>query len=141
VFNAIYDSPSVTKPTAYQRPSTPNPTAETLLSAVSKARADLPVLISDNRAFFAARGPAALEARSKLMSAVDQFEKDRIPEVDDASASLDEAGKRRAAEYVRQLRRLAADLRSKEFEASADISEIAERYRLSSIEADIVGPR
>jgi hypothetical protein len=75
------------------------------------------------------------------MSAVDQFEKDRIPEVDDAGASLDEAGKRRAAEYVRQLRRLAADLQSKEFEASADISEIAERYRLSSIEADIAGPR
>ena len=142
VFNAIYDSPSVTKPTAYQRPSTPpNPTAETWRSAVAKARADLPALISDNRAFFAARGPAALEVRSKLMSAVDQFEKDRIPEVDDASASLDEAGKRRAAEYVRQLRRLAADLQSKEFEASADISEIAERYRLSSIEADIVGPR
>jgi hypothetical protein len=71
---------------------------------------------------------------------VDQFEKDRIAEVDDAGAGLDDAVRRKAAEYVRQLRRLAADLRSKEFEASVDADGLAERYRLAALEQEINAP-
>lgn len=138
VFNAIYDSPGMAKPTAYERRAEPpNAPLDTWRSAAAKARADLAALLADNRAFFAARGPAALEARNKLGASVDQFEKDRIAEVDDAGAALDDAGRRKAAEYVRQLRRLAADLRGKEFEASLDADSLAERYRLSAIEQEI----
>ncbi len=75
-----------------------------------------------------------MDARAKLAASVDQFEKDRIAEVDDAGAGLDDAARRKAAEYVRQLRRLAADLRAKEFEASLDVDGVLERYRLAAIE-------
>ena len=86
-----------------------------------------------------ARGPAAVEARTKLGAAVDQFEKERIAEVEDAGAGLDDAARRKSAEYVRQLRRLALDLRNKEFESSVDADALAERYRLVAIEQEISG--
>jgi hypothetical protein len=135
-FNAIYDSPSLSKPTSFQRTSEPvNSPLETWKTATGKVRGDLPALLQENRAFFAAKGPAAVDARSKLSAAVEQFEKDRIAEIDDAGAGLDDAAARRkAGEYVRQLRRLAADLRAKEFEASLDVDGILERYRLGAIE-------
>jgi hypothetical protein len=68
---------------------------------------------------------------------VDQFEKDRIAEVDDAGAGLEDAARKKAAEYVRQLRRMAADLRAKEFESSVDADGLVERYRLAAIEQEI----
>jgi len=140
VFNAIYDSPSASKPTAYQRPvEPPNASLESWRAAAGKVHADLAALLADNRAFFAARGPAAVEARTKLGAAVDQFEKERIAEVEDAGAGLDEAARRKSAEYVRQLRRLALDLRNKEFESSVDADALAERYRLAAIEQEISG--
>jgi hypothetical protein len=138
MFNAIYDSPSASKPTAYQRPAEPaNTSLESWRASAAKARADLTALLADNRAFFAARGPSAVEARAKLSAAVDQFEKERIAEVDDAGASLDDAAHKKSAEYVRQLRHLATDLRTKEFESSVDADALAERYRLPTIEQGI----
>ena len=141
VFNMIYDSPSMAKPTAYQRPAEqPNASLENWRTATAKARADLAALLAANRAFFAARGPAAVEARGKLGAAVDQFEKERIADVDDAGVALDDSARRKAAEYVRQLRRLASDLRTKEFEPSVDADGLAERYRLAAIEQEITAP-
>jgi len=140
VFNAIYDSPGMANPSAFQRPAEQaSPQMESWSGAVGKVHADLPALLRQNRAFFAARGPAAVEERSKLTAAIDQFEKDRISEVEDAAAALDEAGKRRAGDYVRQLRRMAADLRTKEFEGAVDAGVLAERYRLAAIEQEIAG--
>jgi hypothetical protein len=142
MFNAIYDSPSASKPTAYQRPAEPaNTSLENWRAAAAKARADLTALLADNRSFFAARGPAAVEARAKLSAAVDQFEKDRITEIDDSGASLDDAAHKKSAEYIRQLRHLATDLRSKEFESSVDADALAERYRLPTIEQGVTEPR
>jgi hypothetical protein len=142
VFNAIYDSPAMAKPSTFQRPAEQaNPGIESWSGVVGKVHADLAALLRQNRAFFAARGPAAVEERSKLAAAIDQFEKERIAEVEDAAARLDEAGKRRAGEYVRQLRRMATDLRTKEFEAAVDAGVLAERYRLAAIEQEIAaGP-
>jgi hypothetical protein len=138
VFNAIYDSPSAVKPTAFRKPvEAATPHVESWRSAVAKVHADLADLLRENRAFFAARGPAAVEARSKLSAAIDQFEKDRIPEMEDVGAGMDDAGRRKTAEYVREMRRLAADLRSKEFEAAVDADGLAERYRLAAIEQEI----
>jgi hypothetical protein len=138
VFNAIYDSPSAAKPTAFQRPAEPaNASLETWKAATGKVHSDLASLAADNRAFFAAKGPAAIEARAKLGAALDQFEKERIAEVDDAGAGLEDAARRKSAEYVRELRRLAADLRSKELDTSADADSLAERYRLVAIEQEI----
>jgi hypothetical protein len=138
VFNAIYDSPGMAKPSTFQRPAEQaSPQMQSWTGAVAKVHADLPALLRQNRAFFAGRGPAAVEERSKLAAAIDQFEKERISEVEDATAALDEAGRRRAGDYVRQLRRMAADLRTKEFEGAVDAGVLAERYRLAAIEQEI----
>jgi hypothetical protein len=138
VFNAIYDSPGMAKPSSFQRPAEQaSPWMESWSGAVGKVHAGLPALLRLNRAFFAARGPAAVEERSKLAAAIDQFEKERISEVEDAAAALDEAGKRRAGEYVRQLRRMATDLRATEFEGAVDAGVLAERYRLAPLEQEI----
>ncbi len=142
VFNAIYDSPAMAKPSSFQRPAEQvNPGIESWSGVVGKVHADLAALLRQNRAFFAARGPAAVEERGKLAAAIDQFEKERIAEAEDAAARLDEAGKRRAGDYVRQLRRMATDLRTKEFEAAVDAGVLAERYRLAALEPEIAaGP-
>ena len=134
------------RPSTFQRPaSQANPRFESWSGALAKVHAGLPALLRQNRAFFAARGPAAVEERGKLAAAIDQFEKERISEVEDAAAALDEAGKRIAGDYVRQLRRMAADLRAKEFEGAVDAGVLAERYRLAALEQEIAarltGPR
>jgi hypothetical protein len=143
VFNAIYDSPGMAKPSTFQRPAErANPGMESWSGVVAKVHAGLAALLRQNRAFYAARGPAAVEERSKLAAAIDQFEKERISEVEDAAAGLDEAGKRKAADYVRQLRRMATDMRAREFEAAVDAGVLAERYRLAALEQEIApGPR
>ena len=46
----------------------------------------------------------------------------------DTAAGLDEAGRRKASDLVRAMRRAAADLRTKEVEAGVDADGLAERY-------------
>ena len=135
VFNAIYDAPSVAKPSAYQLPAeAPSAPLESWRAATGKVHDDLALLLADNRAFLAARGPAAVEARNKLETALVQFEKERLAEVEDAAAALEGTPRRKAAQYARQLRRLASDLRTKEFDSSIDADGLAERYHLAAIE-------
>jgi Zinc carboxypeptidase len=143
IFNAIYDSSSLAKPSSLPKPSdkkqseTGSPQSESWNAVTNRVHADLSALLRQNQTFFAARGPQAVEERGKLSAAVDQFEKDRIPEVQDAAAELDDAGRRKAAEYVRQLRRVAADLKGKEFESSLNQDGLLERYRIAAIEQEI----
>ena len=129
-FNAIYDSPASGKPTAAARPAAvaANPQQESWRAVVSKVRADLAAMLLVNRAFFAAKGQAAMDERAKLNAAVDQFERDRIQEVQDTAGGLDEAGRRKASDLVRAMRRAAAELRNKEIEAGVDGDGLAERY-------------
>ena len=67
-------------------------------------------------------------ARTRAQSVFDAFEKDRIQEVQDTAAGLEAEGKRKAADLVRAMRRAAADLRTKEVEASVNADALAERY-------------
>ena len=138
VFDAIYDGPNMTRPAAAKAEASAAASRNDAWPVAARVHSDLSALLKQNRAFFAARGPAAIEERAKLTTAVDQFEKDRIPEVEDAGAALrDDAAKRKANEYVRALRRAATDLRSKEFEASIDDEAFRERYQLATIEREI----
>jgi hypothetical protein len=128
-FNAIYDSPASAKPTAPARAAGgPSAPADPVRALVTRVRGDFGALIAQNRAFFAARGQAALDERAKLNLAVDTFEKDRIQEVQDTAAGLEGDGKRKASDLVRSMRRAAADLRGKEVEAGVDADTFAERY-------------
>ncbi len=135
VFNAIYDSPGMSKPTAYRKPSeSANSSPDAWRAAVAKVNAELAKLLEANRAYFAAKGPAAVEARNKLVAAVDQFEKDRVAELQDAAIGMDDVTRRKAAGYIRELRGLAVDLRTKEFESSVDVEGLLERCRLTGLE-------
>ncbi len=138
VFNALYDAPSLAKPTSFQKPSEPpGAPPESWRAVTGRVHADLAALLAQNQAFFAARGPKAVEERGKLSAAVDQFERERIPEVEDAATAMQDPARRKAVEYLRQLRRIAADLKSKEFESSLDRDALLERYRLAAIEQEI----
>ena len=139
IFNAIYDSPSSAKPTSFQKPpETSASQPEGWRAATARVQSDLAALLRQNQAFFAARGAQAVEERTKLFAAIDQFEKERIPEVEDGAIELNESARRKAGEYVRQLRRLSADLRSKELESTLNVEGLSERYRLSSIQQEVV---
>jgi hypothetical protein len=141
VFNAIYDSWSLASPSIPQRPlELLSPQSESWKAVTGRIHSDLATLLQANKAFFAARGQQAVEERGKLSAAVDQFERDRIPEAEDAAAQLDEPARRKAAEYLRQVRRLAVDLKSKEFEGSLSPDALLERYRLAAIEQEITPP-
>ena len=69
-----------------------------------------------------------MEERAKLNAVVDAFEKDRIQEVQDMMGGLDEAGRKKASDLVRAMRRAAADLRTKEAESGLDADGLAEKY-------------
>jgi hypothetical protein len=129
VFNAIYDSPASAKPTAALRggggAAAP---ADPLRALTARVRADLGTMLAQNRAFFAAKGQAAVDEKAKLNAAVDAFEKDRIQEVQDTAAGMDADGKRKASDLVRAMRRAAAELRAKEIESTVDADALAERY-------------
>jgi hypothetical protein len=129
-FNAIYDSPASAKPTAAPPAAAARGPADPWRAVVALVLADLGTLLQLNRAFFAARGQAAVEERDKLNAAADRFEKDRIQEVQDSATGMDEASRKKSGELVRAMRRAAADLRVKEIEAGVDVSALAQRYKI-----------
>lgn len=127
-FNAIYDSPASARPTTPARAAGGAAAPDPVRAMSARVRADLGAILLQNRAFFAARGQAAVDERAKLNAAVDAFEKDRIQEVQDMMGGLDEAGRKKASDLVRAMRRAAADLRTKEVEAGLDADGLAEKY-------------
>jgi hypothetical protein len=129
-FNAIYDSPASARPTAAPRASASSAPADPLRAVTARVRSDLAAILVQNRAFFAARGQAAVDERAKLNTLIDQFEKDRIQEVQDVSGALDPDGKRKASDLIRAMRRAATDLRTKEIESSVDADALADRYSI-----------
>jgi hypothetical protein len=142
IFNAIYDSPAVTKPTSIPKPSelkaaTVGAELETWKAVTNRVHADLAALLRLNQTFFAARGLQAVDERNRLLAAVDQFEKGRIQEVADAATELNESARKRVGEYLRELRRIASDLKTREFESSLSQDALLERYRLTAIELEV----
>jgi len=127
-FNAIYDSPASAKPSAPARAAGGAAPPDAVRTMSARVRTDLGAMLLQNRSFFAARGQAAVEERTKLNASVDAFEKDRIQEVQDMMGGLDETGRRKASDLVRAMRRAAAELRTKEVEAGLDADGLAEKY-------------
>ncbi|MCU1261468.1 MAG: hypothetical protein JWO80_4353, partial [Bryobacterales bacterium] len=123
VFNAIYDSPAVSKPTA---PSAVP--ADVITPEISKIHTALSALLDQNRAFFSAKGAKAIEEKAKLNAAVDQFQRDTVP-VQPSVLST--------APFTAQLRKLSEDLRTKEFDASQTTGDLLEKYGLARTELDI----
>jgi hypothetical protein len=96
-------------------------------------RGEISRLLELNRTYFTARGPKAAEDGKALEAALDAFQRDRLPLLDDVRAQVEDAGVgRSAASFSAQLKRLAVDLRTKDFSASK-VEELLEQYRLAVI--------
>lgn len=145
IFNAIYDSPSVTRPSSFQKPAerkesdSASSRTESWRGMINRVHSDLGALLRQNQTFFSSKGPQAIEERGKLFAAVDQMERERISDIQDAATELNEPARKKVGEYVRQLRRLAADLKSKEFDGSVTLDGLFDRYRLVAMEEEING--
>ena len=129
IFNALYDSPGAGQPTSRSKRAAPAE-ASRWSAAVARVHAELAALLKQNQAFHQARGAKAVEERGKLTNMADQFKRDVLPEVEDAALSLTDSARRTVPDYLRQLRRAASDLESKE-------SVAMEKYGLAAIERAI----
>jgi hypothetical protein len=86
-----------------------------------------------NRTYFSARGPAAAAPGKELETALDAFQRDRIPLLDDLRAQVEDAAIVRAeAAWSAQLVRLAVDLRSKDYSASK-VEDLLDQYKLAVV--------
>ena len=84
-----------------------------------------------NRAYFTARGPRAAEDGKTLEAALDAYQRDRIPLLDDLRAQVEDAAAARGdAAFSAQLKRLAADLRTKDFSATK-LEDLLEQYKVA----------
>jgi ribosomal 50S subunit-associated protein YjgA (DUF615 family) len=93
-------------------------------------KTELTRLAELNRTYFAARGPAAAEPGKQLEAALDAFQRDRIPLLDDLRAQVEDAAIVRAeATWSAQLKRLAADLRTKDLSATK-LEDLLDQYKL-----------
>jgi hypothetical protein len=98
--------------------------AESIKSEIGK-------LLDRNKAYFAARGPQAAEEGKTLEAALDAFQRDRLPLLDDLRAQVEDAAVQRSdAAFSAQLRRLAVDLRTKDF-SSKKVDDLFEDYKLA----------
>jgi hypothetical protein len=136
LFNALYYNPSMA-------PETPagggrggrsgSPQQGAWRREAEAIKTELTHLAELNRAYFAARGPAAGEPGKQLEAALDAFQRDRIPLLDDLRAQVEDAAIVRAeAAWSAQLKRLAADLRSKDF-STTGLEDLLEQYKLAVV--------
>ncbi|HKE26493.1 MAG TPA: M14 family metallopeptidase [Bryobacteraceae bacterium] len=97
------------------------------------AKTQLTALLDRNRAYFTARGPAAVDQSKALEAALDAFQRDRVPALDDLRAQVEDAAASRAeAAWIAQLRKFAIDLRTKDFSASK-LEDLLDQYKLAVI--------
>jgi hypothetical protein len=131
LFNAIYYNSSMVE-APRETPRNGNP------SSVWKAQAEslkneIGGLLDQNRVYFSARGPRAGDEGKKLEAMLDAFQRDRIPQLDDLRAQTEDAAlARREATYSTQLKKLAADLRTKDLSASK-ADDVLDQYKLAVI--------
>ena len=96
-------------------------------------KTELSRLVDQNRAYFTARGPAAADEGKKLETALDAFQRDRLPVLEDLRAQVEDAAiSRGEATYIAALRKFALDLRTKDFSASK-LEDLLDQYKLAVV--------
>lgn len=133
VFNSLYYSSSMA-PEAPERAGRGagggNPQQAAWRREAELVKGELSKLLDENRAYFTARGPRAAEQGKTLESALDTFQRDRLPMLDDLRAQVEDAAVSRGeAAYSAQLKKLAVDLRTKDFSASK-LEDLLDQYKL-----------
>ena len=97
------------------------------------SKTELTKLLDQNKAYFAARGPAAAEEGRKLETSLDAFLRDRLPQLDDLRAQVEDAALSRSdAAFAAQLRKLATDMRAKDL-SSTKLDDLLEQYKLAVV--------
>jgi hypothetical protein len=96
-------------------------------------KTELTKLLDQNRAYFTARGPQAADEGKKLEAALDAFQRDRLPVLEDLRAQVEDAAVSRSeAGYIAQIRKFVLDLRTKDF-STAKLDDLLEQYKLAVI--------
>jgi len=131
-FNALYYNPAMAEAPAREG-GRGNPQQAAWKREAEAVKAELSKLLDQNRAYFTARGPAAAEPGRLLEAALDAFQRDRLPQLDDLRAQVEDAATaRRYAAYSAQLKKLAVDLRTKDF-SSTKLDDLLEQYKLAAV--------
>jgi hypothetical protein len=138
LFNALYYNPSMAPETAGGGArgggrGGGNPQQSAWRREAESVKTEITRLAELNRTYFTARGPAAADPGKQLETALDAFQRDRIPLLDDLRAQVEDAAVVRAeAVWSAQLKRLAVDLRTKDFSA-AKVEDLLEQYKLAVV--------
>jgi len=128
LFNALYYTSAMAQESAPAAAAAPQPDA--FRTTTTSMQGDLQKLLDQNKEYFAARGASAVDAGKKLEAAVDQFQKERIAALDDLRQTTDDrATVRKIVAYTAQLKKLLADLRTKDL-SSSKLSDVLEQYKL-----------
>ena len=136
LFNALYYNPSMAPDApggggrGGGRGGGGNPQQSAWRREAESVKTEITRLAELNRTYFTARGPAAAEPGKQLEAALDTFQRDRIPLLDDLRAQVEDAAMVRAeAAWSAQLKRLAVDLRTKDFSATK-LEDLLDQYKL-----------
>jgi hypothetical protein len=136
LFNALYYNPSMAPDApggggrGGGRGGGGNPQQSAWRREAESVKTEITRLAELNRTYFTARGPAAAEPGKQLEAALDAFQRDRIPLLDDLRAQVEDAAMVRAeATWSTQLKRLAVDLRTKDFSATK-LEDLLDQYKL-----------
>ena len=132
-FNALYYNPAMAQAAPPEGGRGGNPQQSAWRREAELVKTDLGKLLDQNRAWFTARGPAAADQGKLLESALDAFQRDRLTQLDDLRAQVEDAAVvRRFAAYGAQLKKFAVDLRTKDFSASK-LDDLLEQYKLAVV--------
>ena len=134
LFNALFYNPSMaeTPPREGGRGGGGGNTQQAAWRREAESvKTELTRLLDLNRAYFTARGPRAAEEGKTLETALDAFQRDRIPALDDLRAQVEDAALSRSdAAFAAQLRKFAVDLRAKDL-SSSKMEDLLEQYKLA----------
>jgi hypothetical protein len=139
LFNALYYNPSMAPEGSGGgargggRSGGGNPQQTAWRREAESVKTEITRLAELNRTYFSARGPAAAEPGKQLEGALDAFQRDRIPLLDDLRAQVEDAAIVRAeATWSAQLVRLAIDLRTKDLSATK-VEDLLDQYKLAVV--------
>jgi hypothetical protein len=133
--NALYYSAAMAPEEKAAAPAAPQASQWKTLTALM--REEIASLLEANKAYYAAKGPKAMEEGRKLETALDTFQKNRVGALDSFREGLDDrAAARKVSEYAGQWRKLVEDLRTKDL-SDKKAADVPEDYRLESLEGEV----
>ncbi len=135
LFNALYYQPAA-KAEAVEKPAS-TPQSDAWRGVMEAVRTDVQKLLNLNKAYFAAKGPKAIEESKKLEAAADQLLKERLAAIEEQRQQTeDRNAARKIGEFAAQLRKLATEARAKEL-TQARSGDLLDAYKLEALDQEI----